>query len=234
VADLEELLDAAAKASRQDRITWRNPIAEYGSRAIPIMRDWLTNPELGAFAVRVLEKIAEQPGDRHLVVDALDAVAPAAVSPVVAGDIARVRQHLSGAGSRRTVSIGSGSKPTNWSGYMAATPLEKRFHDAMLDVFRLAGEATRKERSDGTYQRGYWATYFLRGVRNHGGLAYAHQLLQADGTTDGFRRLTEEGRLDLTMEALVLRGEFRPLFSQHEIQVASSRLARAGYQPPGR
>ena len=102
----------------------------------------------------------------------------------------------------------------------------------MLDIFRLAGEATRKRRSDGTFVRGYWASYFLRGVRNHGGLAYAHQLLLADGTTAGFERLAEEGRLDLTMEALVLRKEYRTLFSEHEIQVASSRLARAGYEPP--
>ena len=101
----------------------------------------------------------------------------------------------------------------------------------MLDIFRLAGEATRKTRSDGTVIRGYWASYFLRGSRNHGGLAYAHQLLAVEGTTDGFSRLQHEGRLELTMEALVLRPEYAELFSQHERQIAASRLARAGYQP---
>jgi hypothetical protein len=100
----------------------------------------------------------------------------------------------------------------------------------MLDVFRKAGEATRKERADGSVIRGYWASYFLRGVRNHGGVAYAHQLLRAEGTTDGFKRLTEEGRLDLTMEALTLRPEYAQLFTPAERQVAASRLAAAGYQ----
>ena len=93
----------------------------------------------------------------------------------------------------------------------------------------LAGEATRQQRPDGTYIRGYWATYFLRAVRNHGGLPYAHQLLRMDGTTDGFARLTAEGRLDLTMEALILRPEYRGLFSEGELQVAASRLVRAGW-----
>jgi hypothetical protein len=102
----------------------------------------------------------------------------------------------------------------------------------MVDIFTLAGEATRKERPDGTFIRGYLASYFLRGVRNNGGVAYAHQLLQATGTTAGFERLKEENRLDLTMEALVLRPEFDLLFSADERQIAASRLARAGYQPP--
>lgn len=104
----------------------------------------------------------------------------------------------------------------------------------MLDIFRLAGEATRKQRSDGTFIRGYWASYFLRGVRNHGGLAYGHILLKAEGTTDGFARLSKEGRLDLTVEALVLRPEYRGLFSEAERQIAGSRLGRAGYQPRNR
>ena len=86
----------------------------------------------------------------------------------------------------------------------------------MLAIFRLAGEATRRPRPDGTFERGYWASYFLRAVRHHGGLAYAHQLLQQEGTTDGFRRLTEEHRLDLTMEAVVLQPEYAELFSATE------------------
>lgn len=102
----------------------------------------------------------------------------------------------------------------------------------MLDVFRLAGEATRRTRPDGTIERGYWASYFLRGVRNHGGPEYAHQLLRKEGTTDGFQRLKEEGRLDLTMEALVLRPEYTTLFTDEERRVAAHRLAEAGYQPP--
>jgi hypothetical protein len=112
------------------------------------------------------------------------------------------------------------------------TALELRFHDDMLEIFRLAGEATRRRRPDGTIQRGYWASYFLRGVRNHGGPAYARQLLRKAGTTEGFQRLKEEGKLALTMEALVLRSEYSTLFSEEERRIAAHRLAEAGYQPP--
>jgi hypothetical protein len=99
----------------------------------------------------------------------------------------------------------------------------------MLDIFRLAGEATRRPRPDGTTQRGYWASYFLRGVRNHGGPKYARQLLRAADTSAGFQRLTDEGRLDLTVEALVLRPEYEPLFADEDRKIAARRLEEAGY-----
>jgi hypothetical protein len=55
-------------------------------------------------------------------------------------------------------------------------------------------------------------------------------LLRKEGTTDGFQRLTDEGRLDLTVEALVLKPEYSQLFSDEERRVAAHRLAQAGYQ----
>jgi hypothetical protein len=119
-----------------------------------------------------------------------------------------------------------------WPGSQEVSPLELRFHEDMLAIFTLAGEATRKRAPDGTTIRGYWASYFLRGVRNHGGPAYAHQLLRAEGTSDGFQRLTDEHRLDLTVEALVLKPEYASLFTAEERSTAAHRLARAGYQPP--
>jgi hypothetical protein len=227
--ELDDLLEAAKRASRLDRISWRDPIAAHGQRAIPRMRGWLDDPEFAAFAVRVLEKIGEQAADQPAVIAALESVGPSETSPAVDRDIASALDRL----GRGRVRTGAPTRTApQWSGYSAASALEKRFHHAMVDIFTLAGEATRKERPDGTFIRGYWASYFLRGVRNHGGVAYAHQLLQATGTTAGFERLKEENRLDLTMEALVLRPEFDLLFSAHERQIAASRLARAGYQPP--
>lgn len=231
VSELDDLIDAAKNASRQDRILWRNPLAERPTQALPIMREWLTDPELGGFAVRVLEKIAERPPDRRAAIEALASADAETLSAPVARDIADALVRLGHQRVRATTGEGTRVVPTEWSGNATASPLEQRFHGDMLDIFRLAGEATRKQRPDGTFIRGYWASYFLRGVRNHGGLAYARQLLDVDGTTDGFARLTEEGRLDLTMEALVLRSDYEALFSPRERQVAASRLARAGYRP---
>ena len=109
--------------------------------------------------------------------------------------------------------------------------LELAFHEDMLEVYRRAGEATRHVRPDGSVARGYWATYFVRGVQNHGGLAYAKSLLNKRGTSYGFGRLAEEGRLDLSMEALILRDEYAPLFTEAERAIAASRLAAAGWNP---
>lgn len=227
--ELDKLLDAARRAGKERRIEYRDAIAEHGARAAQAIRAWLTHPELGAFAVRVLEKIAQQPDDRPAAINALTSIDPSATSEIVARDASDALTRL---GHRESSNRGKpGKAQIEWIGYASASPLEQRFHDDMVGIFHRAGEATRKERPDGSVVRGYWASYFLRGVRNHGGVAYAHQLLRAEGTTDGFKRLTEEGRLDLTLEALVLRPEYAMLFSEKERQIAASRLARAGYEP---
>lgn len=228
-ATLDDILDEARTADRTERINLRNAIAEHGAAAIPAMRGWISDAELGAFAVRVLERIAERPTDRSAAIAALTGLDLTALTPSVARDVKdaleRLGQHRAAGGDRSRE-----AEPKRWPGYATAPPLEKRFHDDMLDIFRSAGEATRKERPDGTFIRGYWAIYFLRGVRNHGGLMYARRLLRAQGTTEGFARLTEERRLDLTMEALVLP-EYADLFTPEERQIAASRLAKAGYEP---
>jgi hypothetical protein len=229
VTSLDALLREAMRAGKAERITFRDPIAGYGGAAVEAMRPWLLEPDRGAFAVRVLEKVAETPADRRLAIAALESVDRSLLSPAVAGDVADALERLGtrvGAGGSRAQ-----AEPAPWAGYATAPDVERRFHDAMLDIFKLAGEATRKRRPDGKIERGYWASYFLRAVRKHGGVAYAHQLLRMEGTTEGFTRLQAEGRLDLTMEALVLRPQYAGLFSEHERQIASSRLARAGYRP---
>lgn len=233
MTDFEAVIQAARTAAPAERILLRDPIAAHGVRAIPTMVDWLQDPRLGAFAVRVLGKIAESDRGRAAVRKAVDSVDAAALPEPVAGDLAkaapRIRGHsrpVPGRGRQAGVQL---TEP--WPGQRTVSAFELRFHEAMLDIFRLAGEATRRLRPDGTVARGYWASYFLRGVRNHGGPAYARRLLRAQGTTEGFRRLTEERRLDLTMEALVLKPEFAELFTDDDRQVAAHRLAEAGYQP---
>ena len=57
--ELEALIAKADAASREDRITFRDPIAAHGARAIEAIAPWLLDPERGAFAVRVLGKIAD-------------------------------------------------------------------------------------------------------------------------------------------------------------------------------
>ena len=57
--DLPSLLGAAADADPGERITFRDPIAAHGEAAIEAMTDWLADPRLAAFAIRVLERIGK-------------------------------------------------------------------------------------------------------------------------------------------------------------------------------
>ena len=91
---------------------------------------------------------------------------------------------------------------------------EKQFDAAMIEIYDRAGR-----------EIGYWATRYLQMLRRRGGLGTAHYLLSQKATSDGYRALRDAGRLDLTVEAYVLRPEFQPLFSARELNLARERLA---------
>jgi hypothetical protein len=73
------------------------------------------------------------------------------------------------------------------------------------------------------------ATYFLTMLSDHGGLETAHRLLASSETSSGFTALFERGRLDLTVEAVVVKPEFASLFTEDEIEIAQRRLDQLGY-----
>ena len=92
--------------------------------------------------------------------------------------------------------------------------LDERFERDMIEtVYRTAGRET-----------GYWASYFLRAVKRHGGVAAARRILGTKGLSKGLTTLREKGRLDLAMENLVLRPEYRALFTDEERALAARRL----------
>jgi hypothetical protein len=85
-ASLEDLLQQARDATPATRIDYRNPIAAHGLEAVEVMRDWLGDPKLGAFAVRVLRRVADSPA-RQEAIAALQAGRPRATSEAVRRDI---------------------------------------------------------------------------------------------------------------------------------------------------
>jgi hypothetical protein len=101
-----------------------------------------------------------------------------------------------------------------------STPLEQEFDKAMLEVYRQAKVHCR-----------YNAMYFLQMVHERGGLQTAKHLLHAPSTSEGFTRLWECGRLDLTVEAVILQPKWHTLFSEEERTIASQRLRELGYRP---
>ncbi len=90
--------------------------------------------------------------------------------------------------------------------------LEAQFHQEMLRIY------------DEASALGYYPIRFLQMVEEHGGVEAARRLLAGDELPNGFVRLFELGRLDLTVESLVLREPWRGLFQDHELEAAERRL----------
>ncbi|HUQ77530.1 MAG TPA: hypothetical protein VM427_01490 [Patescibacteria group bacterium] len=117
-AELRDQLDAVLTAARDaepsERIEFRDPIAAHGENAIEAMTDWLGDPRLAAFAIRVLEAIGRDPELKSPVADVLEAVdreeLPAHLGRDVDAALAVLRPprpvgRSSGGGSRRPAGI---------------------------------------------------------------------------------------------------------------------------------
>jgi hypothetical protein len=96
--------------------------------------------------------------------------------------------------------------------------LEKQFHRAMIGVYEAALRKCH-----------YNASRFLQMVNEHGGVGAARILLHTPGFQYGFTELWLCKCLDLSMEALVIREEYAPLFTAEEHQIARERLKSCDY-----
>jgi len=74
----------------------------------------------------------------------------------------------------------------------------------------------------------YRPSYFLQMLGDRGALATAHALLSGQ-PSDGFVKLWQLRRLDLTVEALVIREDWGSLFNDAELATARRRLKDAGF-----
>jgi hypothetical protein len=100
------------------------------------------------------------------------------------------------------------------------TELEKQFHEAMVDIYRRA-----KDEVD------YNATRYIQMVSDHGGIEAAKILINAGTPSDGYTELWKRGRLDITVEALVVQNpSWYSLFEPEEIERAKQRLQEYEYE----
>ena len=99
--------------------------------------------------------------------------------------------------------------------------LEAQFDTAMLGIYTRA-------KSDA----GYDAHRFFGMLDERGGLETARHLINASKVSEGYAALWERGRLDLTVEALILDEKWRPLFSKAEREIAIRRLRDYGFTGP--
>ena len=97
----------------------------------------------------------------------------------------------------------------------------KQFDGAMFEIYNRAKS-----------EAGYNATIFLRMLGDRGGLATAKYLINSPKPSDGYTQLYERGRLDLTVEAMVVESrKWHTLFTNEELEKARVRLAQYGYNP---
>lgn len=102
-----------------------------------------------------------------------------------------------------------------------ATDLEARFDDAMMQIYIRAKNEV-----------GYNATRYLQMLLDNRGLDTARILVLANNPSEGYSALWERKRLDLTVEALVLQPQWRPLFEEEPelLERARQRLTTYGYK----
>jgi hypothetical protein len=139
------------------------------------------------------------------------------------------RRNLEAAGETEDSSISADGEEADGSvppSVRSAEPpgpeVRAAFEQAMKDVYVRA----RREAN-------YTAGYFLEMLSTYGGLGTARRLLASFEVSSGFTALYERGRLDLTVEALVIQPQFASLFTDDEIEIARQRLRDLGYLPSG-
>ncbi len=96
--------------------------------------------------------------------------------------------------------------------------IERRFGEAMYAIYREAKEI------------GYTPRIFHRMLCEKGAIETARQLINAPQPSDGYTRLWELGRLDLSVEAVVHENEeWHELFAEDELRRCKKRLADYRY-----
>jgi 5-methylcytosine-specific restriction enzyme A len=83
---------------------------------------------------------------------------------------------------------------------------------------------------------GYTALRYLQKIRKDGGVKSSKYWLnpkkKEQSPSKGFQTLIKKDKLDISLEALVLRYPFNNLFTKEELDVARSRLLKGGYNGP--
>lgn len=79
-------------------------------------------------------------------------------------------------------------------------------------------------------QCNYKPTRFFQMLQTKGAIVTAKELINKSGVTDGFTRLWECKRLDLSLEALIIKDKYKELFTEEEIEKCLNRLKEYGYK----
>jgi len=100
-----------------------------------------------------------------------------------------------------------------------ASELEQELHAAMLATCRRA-----------VPEIGHAANYLMQVLGEHGGCEAARTMINREAPSVPFTALWKRGRLDLSVEALVVgNSKWHELFEPEELARARRRLSECGY-----
>lgn len=98
------------------------------------------------------------------------------------------------------------------------TPLTERFTAELAAACRQAQEQT-----------GCPMTGLLQKIEKYGGVSVAKDYIRKNRLSDGFTVLEQQGKLALSMEALVTAPAFGSLFTDEEVNACFQVLCEANY-----
>lgn len=100
------------------------------------------------------------------------------------------------------------------------TRLEADFSKAMMNIYLSAKKI------------GYTPSIFHRMLMQNGAIATANQLINSSTVSEGYTRLFELERLDLTVEAVIYENDkWHQLFTIEELMICKKRLTEYRYAP---
>ena len=91
--------------------------------------------------------------------------------------------------------------------------LERQFRERLLDIYKLLAD-----------EYGYHATRFIQMLNERGAVDTAKALIHSTETKEGYTKLWEIDKLELSVEALALRAEWQELFTDEDRELARKRL----------
>ena len=72
-------------------------------------------------------------------------------------------------------------------------------------------------------------TRFLQTIERFGIVRTAQEIFRKGRTSDCFNKLAEAGHLELTMEAIIVKGEYAELFTDEQVNYCYELLCENGY-----
>ena len=79
-------------------------------------------------------------------------------------------------------------------------------------------------------QCNYKAAGFFQMIQTDGAITTAKEIINNAEVTEGFMKLAECNRLDLSVEALITQDKYKELFTAKERKICLNRLKKYGYK----